>query len=101
MVYKSYEIASLFLKDCENICAICELWDSTKMLGFIRWEGNDVENEQNYLTIKKLLEIKYDLTLHGQSYIDKDDVVKCLADKVMNYVHCGKFVVSVVMKQVP
>ena len=101
MVYKSYEIASLFLKDCDNICAICERWGSTKMLGFIRWEGNDVENEQNCLTIRKLLEMKYNLTLHEQSYIDKDDVVKCLTDKVMNYVQCGKFIVSVVMKQVP
>ena len=101
MVYKSYEIASLFLKDCKNICAICEIRDSAKVRGFIRWEGNAVENDQNYFTIKELLEIKYALTLRVQCYIDKDDVVKCLADKVMNYVNCGKFVVSVVMKQVP
>jgi hypothetical protein len=83
MSYKSYEIKSLFLKDCNNICAICEIRDSAKVRGFIRWEGNAAENDQNYFTIKELLEIKYALTLRVQCYIDRDDVVKCLADKVM------------------
>jgi hypothetical protein len=97
MSYKSYEIESLFLKDCDNICTICEICDSAKVRGFIRWKGNAVENAQNYFTIKELLEIKYGLTLHVQCYVDKDDVVKCVADKVMHYANCGRFVVSVVM----
>jgi hypothetical protein len=97
MSYQSYEVGPLFLKDCKNICSICEICDSAKVRGFIRWEGSAAENAGNYFSMKELLETQYGLTLRVQCYVDKDDVVKCVADKVMHYMNGVRFVVGVVM----
>ena len=97
MSYQSYKVKALVLKDFKNTCSVCKICDFTKVCGFIRFNGGDVDNAKNYFDMKELLETRYSLTLFTHSYVDKDDVIRCVADKVMHYINGVGFVVAVVM----
>ena len=92
MSYQSYELAPLFLKDFENTCSICYMWDFTKVCGFIRFKG---WVDKEFFNIKVLFETRYGLTLTKHSYDDLPGIMKHI--RVLHYVNCGRFVVSVVM----
>ena len=96
MLYQSYELAPLFLKDFGNTCSVCHMWDFTKVCGFIRFNF-DGGNAKDFFATKQLLETHYDLTLTRHSYDDLPDIMKHITNKVIHYRNTDKFVVGVLM----
>jgi hypothetical protein len=99
MLYRSYELGPLFLKKFENTCSICQMWDFTKVCGFVRFVSppNDVNGTKDFFDIKKLLETRYGRTLFRHSYDDLPDIMQHVTDKVIHYRNGVRFVVAVVM----
>ena len=91
MLYRSYKLAPLFFKDLKNTCSICHMCDFTKVCGFIRFNGMV---HRDFLDIKELLETHYGLTLTRHSGDDLSNIIKHIANKVIQYRITDKFTVA-------
>jgi hypothetical protein len=91
MVYKSYDLMSLFLKSVKDN-TYC-IMDGQKPMewvvyGFIRFYKDDLN------TIRILLGLRYNLILRKLSYDDMHTVLERVTDKVIRYMEDVRFCVA-------
>ena len=95
MLYKSYDLMSLFLENMKNdTYCIIEKYDYEKPMkwavyGFMRFYTDDDLN-----TIRILLGIRYGLLLCKLSYGDMHSILERVTDKVIWYMEGVRFCVA-------
>jgi hypothetical protein len=93
MLYQSYELVSLFLKNIHNTYCIVKTGEGYwKIHGFLRfYHDDDFKSE-----LRVLLEEWYNLKLLKHSYEFMGEIIKRVTDKVIHYREDVRLCVAVV-----
>ena len=93
MLYQSYELVSLFLKNMgDTYCIIKTGMGYWTIYGFFRFYHKDDDLGE----LRDLLETRYDLQLLKHSYEFMGEIIKRVTDKVIHYREGVRFCAAVV-----